>query len=193
MSSIPWTDRAQALSSLLALAVAMPALIVAAVTYRDQQEINRAQLESTRLERQRYEQRYASRMALWRTEDPAETGPNTPVTVRVQNRSPVPMTRLNVGLLDLGRAQNDPERETSYMSWIDVPPCSLVTLRLTNHAGVLITASSVWVSMSFSDAVDDWYLGNDGLVAGPDIWIPGGFAVEAKEQRAAAEDCGEGG
>ncbi|MET8909504.1 hypothetical protein [Micromonospora sp. NPDC004551] len=59
------TDWLQGFSALLAVVLAAPALIVAVVTYRDQQEINRAQLESTRIERQRYEQRFASRVAVW--------------------------------------------------------------------------------------------------------------------------------
>ncbi|MGW3619144.1 hypothetical protein [Micromonospora arida] len=177
---------------MLALTVAMPALVVATVTYRDQQEINRAQLESTQLERQRYEQRYASRVAVWANED-LSGGTDTSVTVKVQNRSPVPIREVSIQILDLGRALVDPDRETSYRLNGDIPPCSLLTFQLADSTRGVVSAAKSSVSLSFSDTVGDWHLGHDGLVQGSGWRFNPGRAVEMDEQRQTAEDCGEGG
>lgn len=188
------TDWIQGISALLAVVLAAPALVVAVVTYRDQQEINRAQLEMTRLERQRYDQRFASRVAAWQIrEKPWDS--KTPVHVRVQNRAPVPIKRLSV------EATSDfllswPSGPRFFDLNVDIPPCTLMTFDINNM--IVPEGESdlplINVTLWFSDPVGSWKAGPQGVERVDETSRKPvfGYGVELSEERETAADCGEG-
>ncbi|WP_405431770.1 hypothetical protein [Micromonospora sp. NBC_00617] len=135
------------------------------MTYRDQQQINRAQLDLTRLKRQRYDQRFASRVAAWQVRR-APTSPKDPVDVRVQNRSPVPIKRLYIE----ARSEDEPEWRDgpwTFEASVDVPPCSLLTFRLhgtLNGRLLAVPMMRISVVLWFVDPVGYWQVGAHGVV-----------------------------
>ncbi|MEU4366749.1 hypothetical protein [Micromonospora chersina] len=192
------TDWLQGISSLLAVVLAAPALVVAVVTYRDQQQINRAQLDMTLLEHQRYEQRFASRVAAWQLRNPA-ADPRDPVRVRVQNRSPVPIKQLHIEA-DSEDVLAWPDGPRVFELPVDIPPCSLLTFRLESMVQPRYRMTRISVTLWFSDPVGLWQVGAHGVVsAAPDDFRAvqrsrgGGYGVELPEQRETAADCGESG
>ncbi|MER7589707.1 hypothetical protein ABTW72_19455 [Micromonospora sp. NPDC127501] len=185
-----WTEKVHALSSLVTLVVALPALVVAGVTYRDQQEINRAQLESTRLEFERYKQRFASRVAVWMTNATPPGQSPASLTLRVQNRSPVPVRWMRFDLrYQIGATEMS---SGSYEAGGDAPPCSLMTFKI-DIVGSPPSTSFLQLNLVFTDVVGGWELGSWGLRAGrPDSMSRDRQAVEIPEQRETVGDCGEG-
>lgn len=192
------TDWLQGVSALLAVLLTAPALVVAIVTYRDQQQINRAQLDVTRLERQRYDQRFASRVAAWQVRR-APTSPKDPVDVRVQNRSPVPIKRLHIEA-DSEDVLAWPDGPRIFEVQVDIPPCTLVTIRLQSMIKPRYPMMRISVALWFADPVGYWQVGTRGLVPANEDDLAAirkkggdGYAVEQPELRRTAADCGESG
>ncbi|WP_174536719.1 hypothetical protein [Micromonospora chalcea] len=189
------TDWVQALSGLLAVAVAIPALIVAGVTYRDQQEINRTQLEMAQLERDRYEKRYASRVAFWWLTYPRDGQSGR---LKVQNRSPVPISGITLVGVPAGGPSTPPQQ--AYLLTTDAPPCVVLTLSLPTLPG----DEEFWpwlhksFGLHFTDPTRSWFLWPTGLQrSSRELSLPRvrflGAATEVPDTRESAGDCGEGG
>ncbi|MCX5070900.1 hypothetical protein OOJ91_34190 [Micromonospora lupini] len=178
------------------MAVAIPALIVAGVTYRDQQDINRTQLEMAQLERDRYEQRYASRVAFWWLTYPTTGG--QPGRLKLQNRSPVPIRAINlIAVATSGQPTPQPQ---VYSLLTDAPPCVVLTLSLQT----LPSDEEFWrrrdpdVGVQFTDPTRSWFLSRTGLEHDSGDLIFATFplnvlATEVPGTRESAGDCGEGG
>ncbi|WP_433343947.1 hypothetical protein [Micromonospora sp. CA-111912] len=189
------TDWMQALSSFVTVIVAIPALVIATVTYRDQQEINRSQIEMAQLERGRFEQRYAARVAYWWVR-PAGTrlGPGR---FKVQNRSPVPIRGIGMRVTPTQKPgtpvphiYNVPAAPPCVILTIDLPPLSQdVDMALwINHPPA--------VELQFTDPTGPWLLSSDGLErdkGAPPNAIRWQSALEVDGTRESAGDCGEGG
>ncbi|MEU0077714.1 hypothetical protein ABZ652_24200 [Micromonospora chalcea] len=173
--------------------VAVPALAIALITYRDQQEINRSQLEMAQLERKRYEERYASRVAFWWERRPTESAGR----VRVQNRSPVPMSNLALLVDPIGGILGPRE----YRFTVDMPPCSILAIalpQLTDDRAFWDEPRGHEVMLEFDDpGTSSWVLRPRGLRhdeyrsflrESPSV----AWAQEIPGTRETAGDCGEG-
>ncbi|MEU5934445.1 hypothetical protein [Micromonospora sp. NPDC047187] len=66
--------------------------------------MSEAQLESARLERQRYDERYAARVSFWHDPQPLSPDPSFP-RFKIQNRSPVPVMRVHFLMSGDGRLE----------------------------------------------------------------------------------------
>lgn len=156
----------QATTGALALLLAACAVIVAITTFHDQQQINRDQARINNLVRERDDQRYSSRVAIWYPDlgqvvfDTAgsrgvkQDGPDTyRTTLHIQNRSPVPISdvhlRIPAGEADLRIAD---ETQTSHIKWeearigfgVSLWPCSVSTFRAEIYHAILnITENGV--------------------------------------------------
>ncbi|MDW5330816.1 hypothetical protein [Plantactinospora sp. KLBMP9567] len=126
----------QALGALVAGVVAIPALVVALSALEDQQEINRSQIRLNQIEQDRFNKRYASRVAVWMTGEPG--------SFKLQNRAPVP---LSVVQLRFGSLEWEGGRAYSY-DWFHLPtmpPCTILSIELPtvitiyNQKGATIT------------------------------------------------------
>jgi hypothetical protein len=208
------TDWIQALSGTVAVLFAAAALIVAAFTYRDQQQINRDQLTLNNAARQRTQQRFAVRVAWWI--EVAKGKERDDVNILIQNRSPVPMRDMRFavevasGLLiaDVG----------------DVPPCAIrgyrVVVVVDGVTGAILTdvgdpgsddvalylAYGIWggeADLHFSDSEGYWALTSRGLTPDKEGALfrrpeepyvaPRGLLEKIPTLAAVAADCGEGG
>ncbi|MFG1918397.1 hypothetical protein [Micromonospora sp. NPDC048898] len=181
------------MAALLAVTLAAPALWIAVSTYRDQQALTREQLELTRLERERYEQRFASRVAFWiPTEDEVRRPKGIAFVVRVQNRSPVPIGSIVI-------APRFPQAlDVGFFSTVDIPPCSLITLGLDHEGAVrsmtLPDRGLPMLGMSFYDSVGIWAIGSSGVQRTMGTRLrPSIGAAELPGTREVLSDCGEGG
>ncbi|MEU8258559.1 hypothetical protein AB0C06_30315 [Micromonospora inaquosa] len=202
------TDWLQGLSGLLAVVLAAPALWIAVYTYRDQQELTRAQLESTALERERYEERFASRVAAWRPSvDPAVPNSWSAPPMVLQNRSPVPIREIAF-VFPVAATAEVPAHRWAFWSSVDVPPCSIYTFNFYSLEGTLvpIRASSsrgVQVELWFTDPAGRWAVGSEGVERYSDARRKPGPPSPLFEERfsystgvvkrESAPDCGEGG
>lgn len=140
---------------------AVPALLIAVATYRDQLRITEAQLrstdaqlESTRIDRERYDSRYAARVTYW---DVTEKPGGFP-TLKVQNRSPVPIMRIR--FIMAAEFAGRPFGPYYFGNNVTAPPCSVLTLRLVKSVkGVHQPPEFHWVvGMDFLDTVGWWHL-----------------------------------
>lgn len=198
-------DWVQAIAGVLTVAVAVPAVTVALDSYREQQEINRSQLDLALLERSRYEQRYASRVAIWR-DAPVRTTEGRNVRMKMQNRAPVPITldRFVVARSAVGKPDLPRYSEWVYAASVDVPPCTALTFELRDSTDgdaqrIAALADVADVELIFMDVESSWRIGRWGLTKnGPkrsfsvNIDLNPPVAVEVPGSRAPAEDCGEG-
>lgn len=194
-----WTERVQAAAAL----VAVPALVVALITYRDQQEINRSQLEMAQLERERYSKRYASRVAVWWAEGAVDHRSKQP-QVRLQNRSMVPVTAQYFRVTGYpGEPVAEVVRRGYFVPAVEVPPCTVVTYVLLDPGGFRYAEAAVppILDLWFADGESTWLTGKNGLFRRSarywelpsDLNESGGQAVEVPGTRESAGDCGEGG
>ncbi|WP_346535619.1 hypothetical protein [Micromonospora sp. DPT] len=145
----------------MAMLFAVPALLIAVATYRDQQRVTEAQLrstdaqlESTRLDRQRYDSRYAARVTYW---DVTEKPGGYP-TLKVQNRSPVPVMRIQFTMA--AQFAGRPFGPYRFGANVTAPPCSVLTLRLVKSVKCLEQPPEFdWVvGMDFLDTVGWWHV-----------------------------------
>ncbi|MBM0201829.1 hypothetical protein JNW90_01000 [Micromonospora sp. STR1s_5] len=180
------TDWLQGLAALVAVMTAVPALIIAVVTYRGQQEINRAQLELAQRENQRYEERFASRVAAW-TEQGGTDGSLS--LVRFQNRSLAPIRNIVFEML----LPPDGGGTDEFVTSVTAPPCSLLTFRL-ERAGKPFPTHVDWVEGYFTDPVTTWKFTPTALRDADSyeaLWpVTDNRAIELADQRAPASDCG---
>ncbi|MEH0934033.1 hypothetical protein [Micromonospora psammae] len=121
-----WLQTAAALA-------AVPALVIAVATWRDQQAINRsqlkvnqAQLRLAEIEDERYEQRYAARVSFWWADSPPSGEADPYPTFVVYNRSPVPIMRIH---FEMARITVKPTPSVLYGGDLNAPPCSILTVR----------------------------------------------------------------
>ncbi|RAO03075.1 hypothetical protein [Micromonospora noduli] len=207
MERLKVTDWLQGLSGLLAVVLAAPALWVAVYTYRDQQELTRAQLEATRLERERYQERFASRVAAWRPLGPEEARPWAAPPMVLQNRSPAPIREIAF-VFAVDATEEVSAHRRPFWSLSDVPPCSIYTFNFFNLAGPMAPgrASSRYggqVELWFTDPAGRWAVGSEGvepysderrsLVPTPELLtIERSYYAEVVKKES-APDCGEGG
>ncbi|RAO26134.1 hypothetical protein ONO23_05537 [Micromonospora noduli] len=203
------TDWLQGLSGLLAVVLAAPALWIAVYTYRDQQELTRSQLEATALERERYEERFASRVAAWRLPlplgVPAPLSWSAPAMV-LQNRSPVPIREIAF-VFPVAATAEVPAHRWAFWSLVDVPPCSIYTFNFYSLDGLLVSDSASGhgrqVELWFTDPAGRWAVGSEGVEPYSDARRKPGPPSRLFEERfshsagvvkkESAPDCGEGG
>lgn len=209
------TDWIQALSGTVAVLFAAAALIVAAFTYRDQQQINRDQLTLNNAARQRAQQRFAARVAWWI--EVARGKKEGDVNILIQNRSPVPIRDIRFAveaasglvIADIG----------------DIPPCAIrgyrIVLAVDDVTGALSAdldhfsvpdevvqdvAYAIWgnrADLHFSDPEGYWTLTSRGLMPEGEgalfrrpekqTVMPPGLLEKIPALAAVAADCGEGG
>ncbi|MET8229057.1 hypothetical protein ABZS77_00035 [Micromonospora sp. NPDC005298] len=156
------TDWLQAAAALAAVLFAVPALVVAVFTYRDQLRVTEAQLrsteaqlESTRIDRERYDARYAARVTYWEATEDSGRLP----AFKVQNRSPVPVMRIQ--FLMKGDLAGRPIGPFYYGGSVTAPPCSVLTLRLSTFAKGVHHPPPVNLmvaGMQFLDTIGWWHL-----------------------------------
>ncbi|WP_433112235.1 hypothetical protein [Micromonospora sp. CA-246542] len=207
----------QAVAALLAVIVAAPALWIGLNTYRDQVRVTRAQLESTRLEQRRYEERYAARVSYW--DERMKLGGEEFAVVKVQNRSPVPVNRISILAYyrDVAAGASPPRSEwVEYPANAIAPPCSILTFRLRmqvnadRYRDYEPNFSPVVTALRFADTVQWWEFQRNfwtpGVLGGPErlrvdemdmrmVSRDGMSLLEAWEvpgTRQPAGDCGEG-
>ncbi|MET7868039.1 hypothetical protein [Micromonospora taraxaci] len=181
---------------------------MAAKAYKDQVRVNEAQLESARLERQRYDERYAARVSFWHDPQPLIPEPSFP-RFKIQNRSPVPVMRVH--FLMSGDAAGRPMPDVAYGGWLNIPPCTVMTVQLVlidERGDSRPPPELVVVGMRFIETVGWWHISAIDAVelAAVRAPVPLGdrrmveyeldqhhrLAVEVRGTREAAGDCGEG-
>ncbi|MCG5446154.1 hypothetical protein NIE79_004721 [Micromonospora sp. NIE79] len=177
------TDWLQGLSALVAVMTAAPALIIAVITYRGQQEINRAQLGLAQLENQRHQERFASRVVAWAEQD----GTDEPLSLmRFQNRSVAPVRKIVFTMMVRDGGTD------VFVATVSAPPCSLLTFRLERD-GKPFTTDHDWIEAIFTDPVTTWYFTPERLRPADSneaLWpVTDNRAVELTDQRAPASDC----
>jgi hypothetical protein len=184
------TDWIQALATVIAVVLAGWAGIIALNTY------------SSQLDRQ--DRRYASRVAWWW--DMPSYGHDEPhfplskVHFVLQNRSPVPLTSLNVTL----------RRDDEYLYWdfwlYDLPPCIIATYSIDvsdpdETLSQVIESrwdADLW-GLTFNDGMKLWHVNSQHQLRSDNI--PHGALnppktsplKEQRSMRRSVEDCGEGG
>lgn len=173
--------RIQSFVAVLALMLSVPGLWVGVIAFREQQrinksqlEINRSQSELNRLEMRRFERRYASRVVYWdeKTEDGS--------VINLQNRSLVPITDLTLNFIvpwHYGSSMPDDKDGTATLQVLieAVPPC--IHLRVpVRHAQVRFLTDTArveiehgrnveWITdaISFADPSGSWGLRGSSL------------------------------
>lgn len=178
------TDWVQALAAVLAVVFAGWAALIALNTLRDQQQINRSQLALNQLAQDRAQKRYAARVAFWVQSKEGNT-------VYIQNRSPVPLTGLelsNPGWDDI------PSFEVG-----DAPPCAVLTIRLFtakkpgfaeqpfNRVGYQ------QLKLLFFDPNGAWFLDEGGVRSADGVALSTSPRGRAASISTPVEDCGEAG
>jgi hypothetical protein len=115
--------------SIVSTLIAALALLVTGLTLMDQQtfndeqiDFNRHQLKINDAEQARREAAYASRVYFW-TYDESRDYDDLALTLRIENRSPAPLTRAGVIF------SKDADRPFAIADPGIIPPCSSVTLR----------------------------------------------------------------
>ncbi|MET7868038.1 hypothetical protein [Micromonospora taraxaci] len=159
------TDWVQALSGLIAVLFAIPALGVALLTYRDQQEINRSQLQLAQLEHEREARRFASRVWVWWLDEPSKDGR---VQFKLQNAGAAPITPVYVEVtyeefVDKAKTLvNGNLEQYQFDIYPSVPPCSTLTFALPppKSGGRVLEADVRFPpSLAFFDGEDLWVTG----------------------------------
>ncbi|MEK8106364.1 hypothetical protein NKG94_16250 [Micromonospora sp. M12] len=203
-----WLQAAAALA-------AVPALVIAVVTWRDQQainrsqvEVNQAQLRLAEIEDERYERRYAARVTFSRADSPPSGRADSYPTFVVYNRSPVPVTRIH---FEMAHLSVKPTPTVLYGGDVNAPPCSILTVRTFQR-------DSTWsqkvpehdrpINLRFLDTVGWWRITTvDSIQLGavrapvpldeedwPSLQLDPAFGLEeVPGTRQPASDCGEGG
>ncbi|MFC7532027.1 hypothetical protein [Actinoplanes sp. GCM10030250] len=211
-----WSQVSQSIAAVIALILAIPGVLFAMKTYRDQQKLNRDQLVINRMVVDRYERRYASRVSFW------DSGPYldkpdayfhvTLVTIRNMAPSPItdvvmagaPSIRGDLPAPVDGRAAYQP-----LVHLKTIAPCQEVEVWVekgdlyhawTDLLGRPVAMSDVptWTSarMYFIVAGTDWEATDRSLTP---VSARVGDVAEARMGREIAfrstpiEDCGEGG
>ncbi|MEU1968981.1 hypothetical protein ABZ541_14395 [Micromonospora sediminicola] len=157
----------QAIAALTAIPVSVVAAVFAVQAFKDQQQVNRDQIRLNQSARERYERRYASRVAFWIADDdtsasakPQSSGLVVVATVSMLNRSPVPLRDAAIFAI----AQSG---EAVFWQQQDLRPCEKVDVELLAHvstAGRLKDAGNKYVlSLAFRDPTRLWHMTNDGL------------------------------
>ncbi|MDO3704937.1 hypothetical protein Q3W71_25040 [Micromonospora sp. C28SCA-DRY-2] len=210
----------QAGAALLAVIVAAPALWVAVATYQDQIRVTEAQLESTQLDRQRYQERYARRVTFWNDRLKVAEPRSLPV-VTLQNRAPVPVREIYFIVDVIGAAIGYADRGQHTFAFpadVHAPPCTILTFRLLvtgfPDGGSDNTGDadySLVRAIRFTDTVQWWELepnanwgstelGGPKPLSRDKPFIPAAaktgyafYAAEVPGTREAASDCGESG
>ena len=127
-------DKWQTLASILTALTATVALLLTVFIWKDQQSFNSEQITFNRdqqainaannaAEQQRREAAYASRVSFWGHDASHKRYEEPKPTLKIQNRSPAPLTRVAV-IFSKGA-----DRPFAYADPGLIPPCSLVTLR----------------------------------------------------------------
>ncbi|MCX5066714.1 hypothetical protein OOJ91_12570 [Micromonospora lupini] len=199
----------------MAALAAVPALVIAVVTWRDQQAINRSQLEVNQaqvrlaeIENKRYEGRYAARVSFSWADSPPGGQVDPYPTFLIYNPSPVPIMRI---AFEMDRGSVEPEPSYFYGGDLDAPPCSILTVRVIqrNPGGPPTVPMHDWpLNMRFLDTVGWWRITTEdsielGAVRAPvplaeEDWpplerTPKLGLEEVPGTRKPAPDCGEGG
>ncbi|WFE47735.1 hypothetical protein [Verrucosispora sp. WMMD1129] len=157
----------QAIAALTTIPVSAVAAVFAFQAFKDQQQVNRDQITLNQTVRERYERRYASRVAFWIADDdtsasarPQSSSLVIVATVSVLNRSPVPLRDAAVFAI----AQSG---EAFFWHQQDLRPCEKVDVALLAHAttaGRLKDPGNRFVlSLVFRDPTRLWHMTNDGL------------------------------
>ncbi|MEU7971255.1 hypothetical protein AB0B48_04365 [Micromonospora sp. NPDC049089] len=205
----------QTLLSVVSSVFTLLALGVAFWTLRDQQEINRSQLEINQaqlglveIENERYEQRYAARVSFWYADRAPGDGANTYPTFVIYNRSPVPIMRIH---FEMAAPSVKPTPSVLYGGDLNAPPCSILTVQVVydDHTGQpKAPTHDRPIGMRFLDTVHWWGITTvDNIQLGavrapvaldegdrPPTQIDPAFALhEIPGTRQEAPDCGEGG
>ena len=112
---------------LLSLALSVAAIITAGMAYLDQRDVNG-------LTQDRYEHRYAFRVAWWQEVTGNQDGTKT-LRVNIENRSPVPISVLHLQASRPGTTSNARTARLPYAGWISysapsVPPCTIAEFKV---------------------------------------------------------------
>lgn len=203
-------EQTVAVTSIIAVVLALGAAAVSALTYLDQERL-------TEQQEQRNVQRYAARVAWWYDADLTQAldervprparGPS--IVIWVQNRSPVPITQVMFDFSE-DRQRTGTGGEGSYILNGDMAPCTVRAVRFTIPAAALTkyrpdlpsALGAEWVNefptsgwiLYFADPNGRWSrrLGQlDPTETLPDDIIR--QSLEPYRPTAPTADCGEGG
>jgi hypothetical protein len=142
--------RVQTWTSITAVLISVPGLWLALLALRDQRDATRRAAISTHQETQRFEQRFASRLA-WRD---APWSPDAGL-LTIQNRSMSTLTSLIV--INHGRA--------IALLPGDMPPCSSLDIDVVGAFGLNPFGEPAWTTEAiiFHDPVGAWIMDRSGL------------------------------
>lgn len=196
------TGALQALAALTAIPIGMAAAVFALMAFRDQQQLNRQQLtvnrdqlRMNRLANDRFERRYASRVAWWPVEFPIKIDSNGQMgflRIAVQNRSPAPLRTalVRAALTDGGTAK---------FSLGDIRPCEQAEMTLTISTAVFDRLAEPEWSVVFRDPEELWKLNMAGDLSLADVSSMSGLVFDEDDghvtdvDRTSVSDCGESG
>jgi hypothetical protein len=145
-----WTAKVQIAATVLAVLLTIPSVVFAFRTLKDQQEINRSQLAVAKIEQQRYQRRYASKISWWSEHSDSKVND---ASVRIQNRSPVPLSGVVLEARPISYKKKTPAR--GFVLIGQIPPCTVLTLTIPASKFV---GGDVWTteSLYFTDVVSYW-------------------------------------
>lgn len=119
---------------------------------RSQIELNRVQMSANQLTRDRFEARFAANVTWWA--DSQDGG-----LILIQNRSPILLN--NVQLIEHAHY---PDGATPGKYLFDIPPCSTAAARLGDYSpGEFHLLLTHFYSLAFSDSASQWERSSDGL------------------------------
>jgi hypothetical protein len=181
------TDWVQAFAAVIAAVMSTGAMLIALDTLRDQQRINTSQYRLNSLAQERTEQRYASRVAFW--------GSLTSAEIFIQNRSPVPLREVALGV---GTTIVGGHMTLSHVAVDNIPPCVIVAISVTSIEPSIFNLDNAinmlsWLDVTFTDPNGHWKRDRNGLAkekAGPSA---SSGKSRLRWTRQPVQDCGEGG
>jgi hypothetical protein len=190
----------QAICAVVTALLSSVALIVSVYTLRQQQGVNLSQVEVNKIEQERFDRRYASRVSWWLSEDYR--------SLQIQNRAPIPLTRIAI-YVDV-----EWERKSLGDGWFwlpTLPPCTELRLSIPERLEVInqlngvsyygridhysIETRSIETKIRFSDGHHTWIKELDSLSLDAmqnSLATPASNIASQSESRPLG-DCGEGG
>jgi diadenosine tetraphosphatase ApaH/serine/threonine PP2A family protein phosphatase len=171
-----WPAWIEAIATVAAVAAAVIAAVFARMAYQSQSTINKSQLDLNRRLVQQVEERFASLIAWWfegrpvADEDsvqrrlygiPSDDELHVMETIKIQNRSAVPIRHVKYAVLPAGVA--DP----TWWRLPDIPPFTVAKFEIRHYGhvihNVLYDPDENARALFFEDPVGRWRWGFDGL------------------------------
>ncbi|WP_033344979.1 hypothetical protein [Catenuloplanes japonicus] len=192
--------RAQARATWLGALVALAALVVSALAWSGQQNVNRQQQRLNDYLLLREERVYASRVAVWAVQAQQDSSVlSAGLDVVMQNRAPVPIRRLRISAWITTDDLHPPVRGAIDLG--ELEPCQMVSFRLSPPTGTtFLPTGDGWLgytglSVDFSEADRAWRLTSSSLTlqtgAQPPDLATAALVIPRSRTATPIGDCGE--